>query len=887
MVEGSRPACVSMPEPLSLAQRLQITAQLKAAHTLQAGGDLSAARAKYTELLDQNAHVLPAGDLSEIYDRRGRCCERAGDLVQALADFCQAIGVAGARHSLLLHRARLLCHLGRWTEAHWDLSVAVTLQPQHVATQELLRRARLEAQAASVRLVFSKPSELGLGFSCVPDPLSGLVRELRVTEVAAGSQANDASPPVQLGWRVVAIGGTMVNKLAAAEALGAMSARPLALDFEMPASTQPHDPTPTEVGPQVEQPQSPHRSPERGGAAAAAAPAAAPAARTIHYAFTQHGSVASAEVPVTQLRSLIATGEVSSQTPVWASGMDDWLPLEECADAFGIVLASSPDQPPIPPRRSSSSSIASPLESHRKQPQSPRSPRPPQSPRRTISKQPAEARKSTGPNLSLELQLAPTGDQDLVSERWRRLGGSDKMLLQIKQKLRAVSYAMGGQDPSKLFKLYDRDNSGELDGSEFASAIRKGGHVNAAMMANADLDRLFTCVDIDGSGNVSIDEMAKMVWGDSPGIAAPAEYNSYARLAKRLTNEAQFECLHEFYLDQRIVEQETLPPNLARQIRHLIVENDFETLCFSLFEKYGLHPMALYSERSGRRSVKSSIPKQSGTPRRRSPLPRVSTPPPRGADSTRTQNQTHSEQVIPKSEDAQSATALLRVKADMDAQAQQWRVDITKKALAKLRHAKVSSAFCAWTAHVKKMFRARCLLVRVADNSISRAFTQWVAGIYERKRLADLLSRVGTRLTLRVLHMALDGWRAHATAARRSKRIASRAVRHMAHKLVAPAWRRWCVYAADRARHHEVLVKAATRMTQRQLSHAFENWLEQLQRVRGVLRILTRQSNLSLGRALRQWHEFMQAEVYRQAVVHAYQSGVRASPFSAPPDVDE
>ena len=76
-------------------------------------------------------------------------------------------------------------------------------------------------------------------------------------------------------------------------------------------------------------------------------------------------------------------------------------------------------------------------------------------------------------------------------------------------------------------------------------------------------------------------------------------------------------------------------------------------------------------------------------------------------------------------------------------------------------------------------------------------------------------------------------------------------------------------------------------MTQRQLSHAFENWLEQLQRVRGVLRILTRQSNLSLGRALRQWHEFMQAEVYRQAVVHAYQSGVRASPLSAPPDVDE
>eukprot|EP01044_Picomonas_judraskeda_P001919 COSAG03_NODE_124_length_12185_cov_3.572977_7_plen_221_part_01 len=221
---------------MTLAQRLQVTAVLDAAKRLQDAGDWSAARLKYTELLNHTESVLSPGDLSEIHDRRGRCCEQEGAFAEALEEYAQAISVSGERHSLLLHRAQLLYRLARWSEAEWDLTAAATLQPQHAATHALLLKARNKARSARVQVVFAAPAELGIAFSCVPDPASGKVRELWVTEVGRGSQAERAEPRVQVGWRVVAIGGTSVNTLVAVEALSAMGARPLALDVEKPSS---------------------------------------------------------------------------------------------------------------------------------------------------------------------------------------------------------------------------------------------------------------------------------------------------------------------------------------------------------------------------------------------------------------------------------------------------------------------------------------------------------------------------------------------------------------------------------------------------------------------------------------------------------------------------
>eukprot|EP01043_Picozoa_sp_COSAG02_P075132 COSAG02_NODE_15352_length_1179_cov_1.306481_1_plen_278_part_01 len=278
-----------MLRQMTLGQRLQVTSALDTAKRLQDSGEWGAARRKYTELLDRAETVLPPGDLSEIHDRRGRCCEQEGALESALEDYYQAIAASGERHSLLLHRARLLCRLGRWTEAEWDLSVAATLQPQHAATHALLRKARAEARSARIRVVFTAPAELGISFNCVPDPACGKVRELGVTEVDRGSQAEHADPRVQAGWRVVGIGGTSVNTLTAAEALSAMHARPLILEFEKSAVAVSRDTARTEaVHPTTRRVQAVHDDPAGAGAA--------DAATTIHYAYAQDGGVTSAEV---------------------------------------------------------------------------------------------------------------------------------------------------------------------------------------------------------------------------------------------------------------------------------------------------------------------------------------------------------------------------------------------------------------------------------------------------------------------------------------------------------------------------------------------------------------------------------------------------------------
>ena len=112
------------------------------AMTLQREQQWNEAAHKYTEILEQTAHLLPPGDLAELYNRRGLCCEKDGDLEQALDDYSEGIERGGAeRHSLMYHRGRLYCQLERWSEAEADLRVASSLQPAHEATAERLAEA--------------------------------------------------------------------------------------------------------------------------------------------------------------------------------------------------------------------------------------------------------------------------------------------------------------------------------------------------------------------------------------------------------------------------------------------------------------------------------------------------------------------------------------------------------------------------------------------------------------------------------------------------------------------------------------------------------------------------------------------------------------------------
>lgn len=185
-------------------------------------------------------------------------------------------------------------------------------------------------------------------------------------------------------------------------------------------------------------------------------------------------------------------------------------------------------------------------------------------------------------------------------QRWRAMGGSDRVLIQIRQNLRGASYNKGGQDPLKLFQAYDKDNSGEIDRWEFRQAVRKGGRVTPAMLNDADLNRLFDCVDVDGGGDLSIDELIMMIWGDDRGKKKDGEpeaegFAGFRSQAKRMTEDARFEALREYYLDDRITAQRAAPAMKA--IRSALEKNDFTVLCGKLQAKYGIHPLEIYNER--------------------------------------------------------------------------------------------------------------------------------------------------------------------------------------------------------------------------------------------------------------------------------------------------
>lgn len=113
---------------------------------------------------------------------------------------------------------------------------------------------------------------------------------------------------------------------------------------------------------------------------------------------------------------------------------------------------------------------------------------------------------------------------------------SDDITL-AKQKLRSMSYTSHGQDPVSLLNMYDKDRSGQLSWAEFKAAVRKGGKLTATGphgLSDVQLRRLFSAVDGDHSGTVSINELTKFVWGNEnllgehSGISIESDAAKYA-----------------------------------------------------------------------------------------------------------------------------------------------------------------------------------------------------------------------------------------------------------------------------------------------------------------------------------------------------------------------
>ena len=79
----------------------------------------------------------------------------------------------------------------------------------------------------------------------------------------------------------------------------------------------------------------------------------------------------------------------------------------------------------------------------------------------------------------------------------------------IKHKLKAAAYGSKGINWKRLFRFYDRDNSGTLQFNEFKNAVRKDGKMTKQVLSDRDLRFLFKRVDRDGGGEIDINEFSK------------------------------------------------------------------------------------------------------------------------------------------------------------------------------------------------------------------------------------------------------------------------------------------------------------------------------------------------------------------------------------------
>eukprot|EP01043_Picozoa_sp_COSAG02_P033598 COSAG02_NODE_2300_length_9188_cov_57.987787_6_plen_1400_part_00 len=69
---------------------------------------------------------------------------------------------------------------------------------------------------------------------------------------------------------------------------------------------------------------------------------------SLHYTYDDEDgeSAQSDEISVSDAKALLEAGAISSATKVWTDGMDDWLPLAECAARFGLAAVLPEGTPP-------------------------------------------------------------------------------------------------------------------------------------------------------------------------------------------------------------------------------------------------------------------------------------------------------------------------------------------------------------------------------------------------------------------------------------------------------------------------------------------------------------------------------------------------------------
>ena len=131
---------------------------------------------------------------------------------------------------------------------------------------------------------------------------------------------------------------------------------------------------------------------------------------------------------------------------------------------------------------------------------------------------PNSSKVATPPYKSEETS-APTSQSPRSKERRSSVRAAKKRqsstIAMIKNRLRAAAYHLGKMDFAKLFKYYDRDNSGHIDCKEFMSLIRRDGKIPPSKLSHVQLENIFAAeVDKDGNGEVTHKEFVQWILDD-------------------------------------------------------------------------------------------------------------------------------------------------------------------------------------------------------------------------------------------------------------------------------------------------------------------------------------------------------------------------------------
>ena len=100
------------------------------------------------------------------------------------------------------------------------------------------------------------------------------------------------------------------------------------------------------------------------------------------------------------------------------------------------------------------------------------------------------------------------------------VGKLGKCLSELRRRLRANAYFDGKTDYERLFRYYDRDNSGLLDWEQFRSAVRRDGQVTTRAVSERQLRILFDLIDLDGNGSLRQKEFVLFISSSAHGATA-------------------------------------------------------------------------------------------------------------------------------------------------------------------------------------------------------------------------------------------------------------------------------------------------------------------------------------------------------------------------------